>query len=96
MHNLKIWIAIALSLSLTTVHAADNAIIQIGSFRNPQFAAEQSAKVALVGVRTQVVEVRQNGVTYYRVRTKPMPQNTAEQTLSKLQQNQIPAIIVSQ
>lgn len=87
--------ALMLSLSMTVAHAANDVVVQVGSFRNAQFATQQSAKAALLGVNTQVVEVRSNGAIYYRVRTRPMSQDAAERTMQKLNQNNIPAMILS-
>ncbi|XXQ67573.1 SPOR domain-containing protein [Neisseriaceae bacterium B1] len=90
----KLLIALVSSLSMTGVHAANDMVVQVGSFHNAQFAAQQSAKTALVGVNTQVVEVRQNDTVYYRVRTRPMPQDAAERIMQTLNQNNIPAMIL--
>lgn len=96
MINKKTVAAIILSCSIFATHAANHVMIQIGSFRNPQLATQQSAKAALIGVRTRIVEFRHNNILYYRVITLPVPQDVAEKTLTRLQQNNIAAIVITQ
>lgn len=44
-------------------------VIQAGAYGSKQAAQEQRANLALLGVRTQVVEIKADGKTIYRVQT---------------------------
>ena len=66
--------------------------VQAGAYNPRQAAEAQRAKLALMGVNTQVVEVQSNGKTLYRVQTRGMDSNRANQVRETLQQNGINSI----
>lgn len=71
-----------------------NTIVQLGSFRNPKLASQKTARAALLGIRTMIVEFREQGQTLYRVRTKPMTAQEAGKIAAQLEQNGISAIML--
>lgn len=70
----------------------DRTTVQAGAYNTRQAAEAQRAKLALMGVNTQVVEVQSNGKTLYRVQTRGMDSNRANQVRETLQQNGINSI----
>ena len=66
--------------------------MQAGAYNSRQAAEAQRAKLALMGVNTQIVEVQSNGKTLYRVQTRGMDSNRANQVRETLQQNGINSI----
>ena len=65
----------------------DRTTVQAGAYNSRQAAEAQRAKLALMGVNTQVVEVQSNGKTLYRVQTRSMDSKHANQVRETLQQN---------
>lgn len=51
--------------------AAGRFFLQTGSFKDTPSAEQQKAKLALLGLRAQVVDISINGVTWHRVRVGP-------------------------
>ena len=70
----------------------DRTTVQAGAYNTRQAAEAQRAKLALMGVNTQIVEVQSNGKTLYRVQTRGMDSNRANQVRETLQQNGINSI----
>ena len=70
----------------------DRTTVQAGAYNSRQAAEAQRAKLALMGVNTQIVEVQSNGKTLYRVQTRGMDSNRANQVRETLQQNGINSI----
>ena len=70
----------------------DRTTVQAGAYNTRQAAEAQRAKLALMGVNTQVVEVQSNGKTLYRVQTRSMDSKRANQVRETLQQNGINSI----
>ena len=66
--------------------------VQAGAYNSRQAAEAQRAKLALMGVNTQVVEVQSNGKTLYRVQTRSMDSKHANQVRETLQQNGVNSI----
>ncbi len=66
--------------------------VQAGAYNTRQAAEAQRAKLALMGVNTQVVEVQSNGKTLYRVQTRSMDNKHANQVRETLQQNGVNSI----
>ena len=66
--------------------------VQAGAYNTRQAAEAQRAKLALMGVNTQVVEVQSNGKTLYRVQTRSMDSKRANQVRETLQQNGVNSI----
>ena len=75
-----------------TGNKTDRTTVQAGAYNSRQAAEAQRAKLALMGVNTQVVEVQSNGKTLYRVQTRGMDSNRANQVRETLQQNGINSI----
>ena len=70
----------------------DRTTVQAGAYNSRQAAEAQRAKLALMGVNTQIVEVQSNGKTLYRVQTRGMDSKRANQVRETLQQNGINSI----
>lgn len=70
----------------------DRTTVQAGAYNSRQAAEAQRAKLALMGVNTQVVEVQSNGKTLYRVQTRSMDSKHANQVRETLQQNGVNSI----
>ena len=70
----------------------DRTTVQAGAYNTRQAAEAQRAKLALMGVNTQVVEVQSNGKTFYRVQTRSMDSKHANQVRETLQQNGVNSI----
>ena len=70
----------------------DRTTVQAGAYNTRQAAEAQRAKLALMGVNTQVVEVQSNGKTLYRVQTRSMDSKHANQVRETLQQNGVNSI----
>ena len=66
--------------------------VQAGAYNSRQAAEAQRAKLALMGVNTQIVEVQSNGKTLYRVQTRGMDSKRANQVRETLQQNGVNSI----
>ena len=66
--------------------------MQAGAYANRQAAEAQRAKLALMGVTTQIVQVESNGKTIYRVQTRSMDSQRANQVRETLQQNGVNSI----
>ena len=66
--------------------------VQAGAYNSRQAAEAQRAKLALMGVNTQIVEVQSNGKTLYRVQTRSMDSKRANQVRETLQQNGVNSI----
>ncbi len=66
--------------------------VQAGAYANRQAAEAQRAKLALMGVTTQIVQVESNGKTIYRVQTRSMDSQRANQVRETLQQNGVNSI----
>ena len=66
--------------------------VQAGAYNTRQAAEAQRAKLALMGVNTQIVEVQSNGKTLYRVQTRSMDSKRANQVRETLQQNGVNSI----
>ena len=66
--------------------------VQAGAYANRQAAEAQRAKLALMGVTTQIVQVESNGKTIYRVQTRRMDSQRANQVRETLQQNGVNSI----
>ena len=65
---------------------------QAGAYNTRRAAEAQRAKLALMGVNTQIVEVQSNGKTLYRVQTRGMDSKRANQVRETLQQNGVNSI----
>lgn len=63
--------------------------IQAGAYSNKQAAEEQRAKLALMGVQTQVVSVQSGGKNVYRVQTNKLSDEKAAQVEQTLKKNGI-------
>lgn len=90
---------LALCLFVSTASAYAETVVQIGSFRDARLAKQQSARAALIGIQTHVVEQKLTDAdasqrVYYRVRTTAMPQKQAEQIAQRLRQENIEAIVL--
>lgn len=70
----------------------DRTTVQAGAYNTRQAAEAQRAKLALMGVNTQIVEVESNGKTLYRVQTRGMDSKRANQVRETLQQNGVNSI----
>ena len=70
----------------------DRTTVQAGAYNSRQAAEAQRAKLALMGVNTQIVEVESNGKTLYRVQTRGMDSKRANQVRETLQQNGVNSI----
>ena len=70
----------------------DRTTVQAGAYNSRQAAEAQRAKLALMGVNTQIVEVQSNGKTLYRVQTRSMDSKHANQVRETLQQNGVNSI----
>ena len=70
----------------------DRTTVQAGAYNSRQAAEAQRAKLALMGVNTQVVEVQSNGKTLYRVQTRSMDSKHANQVRETLQKNGVNSI----
>ena len=70
----------------------DRTTVQAGAYNTRQAAEAQRAKLALMGVNTQIVEVESNGKTLYRVQTRSMDSKHANQVRETLQQNGVNSI----
>jgi cell division protein FtsN len=69
--------------------------VQVGAFSSPDDANAQRAKVALLGMASQVTEREQAGRTVYRVRLGPFNQRPmAEATRDQLQKGGLEAALV--
>ncbi|MEZ5702248.1 MAG: SPOR domain-containing protein [Burkholderiaceae bacterium] len=69
--------------------------VQVGAFSSPDDANAQRAKVALMGMASQVTEREQGGRTVYRVRLGPFNQRPmAEATRDQLQKGGLEAALV--
>lgn len=75
-----------------TGNKTDRTTVQAGAYNSRQAAEAQRAKLALMGVNTQVVEVQSNGKTLYRVQTRSMDSKHANQVRETLQQNGVNSI----
>lgn len=75
-----------------TGNKTDHTTVQAGAYNSRQAAEAQRAKLALMGVNTQVVEVQSNGKTLYRVQTRSMDSKHANQVRETLQQNGVNSI----
>ena len=75
-----------------TGNKTDRTTVQAGAYNTRQAAEAQRAKLALMGVNTQVVEVQSNGKTLYRVQTRSMDSKHANQVRETLQQNGVNSI----
>ena len=74
--------------------AGGKARLQVGSFKDGAAADAQRAKLAMLGVSTNVVKsTGANGQTVYRVQTGSMSRQQAEQTAQRLKQNQIDSLV---
>ncbi|MFP5467810.1 MAG: SPOR domain-containing protein [Gammaproteobacteria bacterium] len=72
-----------------------NYFVQVGAFRNQQEAENQRARVALLGIATEITEREQNGRSVFRVRVGPFNQrNAAEATREQLEVNGIESALV--
>lgn len=63
--------------------------IQAGAYSNKKAAEDQRAKLALMGVQTQIVPVQSGGKTVYRVQTSKLQGDKANQVKQTLQNNGI-------
>ena len=70
--------------------------VQAGAYNTRQAAEAQRAKLALMGVNTQIVEVQSNGKTLYRVQTRSMDSKRANQVRETLHQNGLNSIPLKQ
>ena len=75
-----------------TGNKTDRTTVQAGAYANRQAAEAQRAKLALMGVTTQIVQVESNGKTIYRVQTRSMDSQRANQVRETLQQNGVNSI----
>ena len=75
-----------------TGNKTDRTTVQAGAYNSRQAAEAQRAKLALMGVNTQIVEVQSNGKTLYRVQTRSMDSKHANQVRETLQQNGVNSI----
>lgn len=75
-----------------TGNKTDRTTVQAGAYNTRQAAEAQRAKLALMGVNTQIVEVESNGKTLYRVQTRGMDSKRANQVRETLQQNGVNSI----
>ena len=75
-----------------TGNKTDRTTVQAGAYNSRQAAEAQRAKLALMGVNTQIVEVQSNGKTLYRVQTRSMDSKRANQVRETLQQNGVNSI----
>lgn len=80
----------------TTTAKSGRASVQAGAFNNRQAADEQRAKLALMGVQTQIVPVQSNGKTMYRVQTGTLDGARAAQVQQKLQSQGVNAFTRNQ
>lgn len=75
--------------SVPTANTARSVSIQAGAYSNKQAAENQKAKLALMGVMTQVVPVQSGGKTVYRVQTSRLNGEQADTVQQTLQKNGI-------
>ena len=69
-----------------------NLILQMGSFGDQQSADAQRAKLAMMGVSSNVVQATVNGKTVYRVQSGRLSRAEAERTRQTLKQNGVDSL----
>ena len=62
-------------------------VVQAGAYQNRDAAESQRAKLAMMGVNTNIVQAEVKGQTMYRVQTAPSSKESAVETRKALQQN---------
>lgn len=72
--------------------AGGNLILQMGSFGDQQSADAQRAKLAMMGVSSNVVQATVNGKTVYRVQSGRLSRAEAERTRQTLKQNGVDSL----
>ncbi|QRN40900.1 MAG: hypothetical protein GKC53_01850 [Neisseriaceae bacterium] len=71
--------------------------VQIGSYKTPQEASKQKARLIMMDINSTVVKVNINGQDYYRVMTiQPVSKEQAYQIKSTLKNKNIDSLIISQ
>ena len=85
----KLCLALVLLTGISSAWAAGSAV-QLGTFREADYAHRMVANAALVGVPASVKETKAaDGTPMYHVRTPRMERQQAEQTVERLRKNQI-------
>ena len=85
----KLCLALVLMMNINAVWAVDSAV-QLGSFREMDYAQKMVANAALAGVSASVKEAKMaDGTPIYHVRTPRMERQQAEETVERLRKNQI-------
>lgn len=80
--------------SNTKPENARSCYVQLGAFQNKQWAENQVAEVALLGIQaTAVATPLSGGGTIYQVRTGQISHTRAQEIVQKLQENKINAFI---
>lgn len=71
-------------------------VIQTGAFNNDDFALGQAARVSLLGVPSQVVKLKnsKNNSTMHVVRSYRMQRPEAEKIISRLREQDVPAMMI--
>ena len=69
--------------------------VQLGAFQNQQWAEQQVAEVALLGIKAQSYKTRTAQGDIYQVRVESLNYQQAQSVLQKLQQNKINAFIAT-
>lgn len=70
-------------------HRKGSAVIQAGAYSSKDAAQEQRANLAMLGVPTQIVEVKSNGKTIYRVQTGKLSLEEVKRIEKTLKSNNI-------
>lgn len=71
------------------------AVVRVGSFSKRENAEEQRAKLAILGIHTQIVTTQVNNKAVYRVQTGVLNSKVAEQASKVLNQNGIDHFVSS-
>jgi len=69
--------------------------VQLGAFQNQQWAEQQVAEVALLGIKAQSYKTRTAQGDIYQVRVESLNYQQAQTILQRLKQNNINAFVAT-
>ena len=79
----------------TTTANRHRCYVQLGAFQNQQWAEQQVAEVALLGIKAQSYKTRTAQGDIYQVRVESLNYHQAQTILQRLKQNNINAFVAT-
>ena len=79
----------------TTTANRHRCYVQLGAFQNQQWAEQQVAEVALLGIKAQSYKTRTAQGDIYQVRVESLNYQQAQTILQRLKQNNINAFVAT-